>query len=84
MAQLKAIILVLVLFFSVPLVAAPKFYFGTVNYQEQLTNLPSWKEALEASDGMLLHLHFWVRKMSTAPTKTVSNADAIIRGIHLL
>jgi hypothetical protein len=61
--------------------AAPKFYFGTVNYQEQFTNLSSWSNALNASDGMILHVHFWVRKMSTAPTKAVSNADDIARAI---
>jgi len=59
--------------------AEPQFYFGTVNYHEQFTNASAWSNALDLSDGMLLHVHFWIRKMQTgADRKVLTDADKII------
>jgi hypothetical protein len=62
--------------------AAPTFYFGTVNYHEQFTNASAWTNALNSSDGMLLHVHFWIRKMQVGgDRKVLTDADKIIREI---
>ncbi len=63
---------------------SPQLYFGTVNFHEQLANNPqAWKKTIARADGMLLHLHFWVRNKSVPNNNNakVPNADQIKRAI---
>ncbi|BCM93702.1 hypothetical protein IAD21_05593 [Abditibacteriota bacterium] len=60
----------------------PQLLFGTVNFNEQLANSPQqWQKTAARADGMLLHIHFWVRHMSTPSNNKVENAEAIERAI---
>ena len=63
---------------------SPQLYFGTVNFHQQLTDNPqAWKKTLARIDGMLLHIHFWVRNMETPSNAKVPNADEIKRKLGL-
>lgn len=77
---------------SAPALAAkvewrPQLLFGGVNFHEQLAQNPQqWQKTAARMDGMLLHIHFWVRNKNVpSDTKvkstTIENADAIKRGI---
>ena len=60
----------------------PQLLFGTVNFNEQLAQNPQqWQKTAARVDGMLLHVHFWVRNMATPGNQKVENADAIKRAI---
>ncbi len=60
----------------------PQIYFGGVNFNDQLADNPhAWEKTIARADGMLLHIHFWVRNMSTPGNAKVSNADEIKRKI---
>lgn len=60
----------------------PQLLFGGVNFQEQLAQNPAqWHRTAARMDGMLLHLHFWVRNMRVPDNAKIENADAIKRGI---
>lgn len=59
----------------------PRLYFGTVNSNQQLLDGPAWAKTRDRVDGMLLHLHFFVRHMETPGNKVISNADTVIRGL---
>ncbi|MES2459587.1 MAG: hypothetical protein V4671_03330, partial [Armatimonadota bacterium] len=60
----------------------PKLLFGTVNFHEQLAQKPQqWQKTAARVDGMLLHIHFWVRNMTTPGNQKVENVDAIKRAI---
>ncbi len=59
----------------------PQLYFGTVNFNDQLTELKAWKNTASRVDGMLLHLHFFVRNLDTPGNRKVENAEQTIRKI---
>ncbi len=60
----------------------PQLLFGTVNFNDQLAQNPQqWQKTAARADGMLLHIHFWVRHMSTPSNQKVENAEAIERAI---
>ena len=58
-----------------------RFYFGTVNFQDQLTHPETWQQSIAAADGMLLHGHFFLKHLSTPSNAKVADADAIIAKI---
>ncbi len=58
----------------------PKLLFGTVNFNDQLAKNPDqWRRGAARMDGMLLHLHFFVRQMSAPGAQKVEGAEATIR-----
>ncbi len=59
----------------------PRLYWGTVNFNEQLTRQDEWKQAAARTDGMLLHLHYFVRHMNTPENKMQENVPETIRRI---
>lgn len=59
----------------------PEFYFGTVNHNDQFARLDQWRRAAERADGMLLHVHFFVRRLTTPDNRPVKDAGATIRAL---
>ncbi len=59
----------------------PQLYFGTVNFNDQLTALDQWKQTAARTDGMLLHLHFFIRHLTTPGNQNVPNAAETIQKI---
>lgn len=60
----------------------PQLLFGGVNFHEQLAKNPQqWQKTAARMDGMLLHLHFWVRDMRVPDNAKIPNADATKRAI---
>jgi hypothetical protein len=59
----------------------PQIYFGTVNFNDQLTHTDQWQQTAARVDGMLLHVHFFVRHLNTPENQMVDNALDTIRGI---
>lgn len=59
----------------------PRLYFGTVNSNAQLLEAGGWPRTRARVDGMLLHLHFFLRHMETPGNRIVTNADKVIRGL---
>lgn len=59
----------------------PELYFGTVNFNEQLTQLEQWRQTAARTDGMLLHVHYFVRHMDTPRNQKLAGVEATIREI---
>lgn len=60
----------------------PKLLFGTVNFNDQLAKHPDqWRQAAARMDGMLLHVHFFVRGMSAPGKAKIEGAEETIRGL---
>ena len=58
----------------------PALLFGTVNFNEQLADdAAAWRRADARMDGMLLHVHFFVRGMAAPGTAKVDGAAETIR-----
>lgn len=57
----------------------PQLYFGTVNFNDQLTNRDAWKETAARTDGMLLHIHYFVRHMNTPANQKVEGVEDTTR-----
>lgn len=58
---------------------APQFLLGVVNGNRQLTEGAAWADAREAADGLLLHVHFFIRGLDTPGNKKVADAQDTIR-----
>jgi hypothetical protein len=57
----------------------PKIYFGTVNFNAQFLERETWRKTAAETEGMLLHVHYFVRKLTTPENKLVPDADTTIR-----
>ena len=77
--------LVLLMALLTPLATAetsrPEFLLGTVNGNAQLIDGAAWAGARDDIDGMLLHVHCFVRGLDTPGNRKITDLPLIIQGL---